>query len=92
MQKLGLALGLFLEGAALNAAGFIRVLPEEPLPVQPDSALQAIRLFMGPVPLLFVICAAVLVFFYPLTREAHTEVMLKLAERKRLESLEETLE
>ncbi|MGD1865927.1 MAG: MFS transporter [Phormidesmis sp.] len=92
MQKLGLALGLFLVGAALKAAGFIRVLPEEPLPVQPDSALQAIRLFMGPVPLLFVICAAVLVFFYPLTREAHTEVMLKLAERKRLESLEETLE
>ena len=38
---------------------------------------------MGPVPLLFVLCALVLVYFYPLTREAHTEIMLKLAERKR---------
>ena len=88
LQKLGLALGLFLVGAALKAAGFIRVLPEQPLPEQPESALRAIRLFMGPVPLVFVICAAVLVFFYPLTREAHTEIMLKLAERKRLETLE----
>ncbi|MEO1620774.1 MAG: MFS transporter [Cyanobacteria bacterium J06632_3] len=88
LQKLGLALGLFLVGAALKAAGFIRVLPGEALPAQPESAQNAIRLFMGPVPLLFVICAAVLVFFYPLTREAHAEVMLKLAERKQLETLE----
>ena len=87
LQKLGLALGLFLVGAALKASGFIRVLPEQALPEQPESALHAIRLFMGPVPLVFVICAAVLVYFYPLTREAHAEIMLKLAERKRLEAL-----
>ncbi|MEL6814284.1 MAG: MFS transporter, partial [Cyanobacteria bacterium J06598_3] len=67
LQKLGLAGGLFLVGAALKASGFVNVLPGEPLPPQPDSAIQAIRLFMGPVPLLFVICAAILVFFYPLT-------------------------
>ncbi len=84
LQKLGLAVGLFLVGAALKASGFIRVLPGEPLPPQPDSALRAIRLFMGPVPLVLVICALVLVYFYPLTREAHAEIMLKLAERKRL--------
>ncbi|MEM6450235.1 MAG: MFS transporter [Cyanobacteria bacterium P01_D01_bin.105] len=84
LQKLGLALGLFLVGAALKASGFIRVLPEQPLPEQPASALHTIRLFMGPVPLLFVLCALVLVYFYPLTREAHAEIMLKLAERKRM--------
>lgn len=82
LQKLGLALGLFLVGAALKASGFIRVLPGEPLPPQPESALHAIRLFMGPVPLLLVICAAILVYFYPLTREVHTEIMLRLSERK----------
>jgi len=85
LQKFGLALGLFLVGAALKASGFVEVLPGEPLPAQPESALQAIRLFMGPVPLVLVICAAVLVYFYPLTREVHTEIMLKLAERKRLD-------
>ena len=85
LQKLGLAAGLYLVGAALDGAGFIEpLLPEDPLPVQPESALQAIRFFMGPVPLLFVVLAAVLVYFYPLTREAHAEIMLKLAERKRL--------
>ena len=69
----------------MDGAGFIEpLLPEDPLPVQPESALQAIRFFMGPVPLLFVVLAAVLVYFYPLTREAHAEIMLKLAERKRL--------
>ncbi|MEL7358742.1 MAG: MFS transporter [Cyanobacteria bacterium J06560_6] len=90
LQKLGLAAGLYLVGAALDSAGFLEpLLPEDPLPVQPESALQAIRFFMGPVPLLFVVCAAVLVYFYPLTREAHSEIMLKLAERKRLKVLEE---
>ncbi len=88
LQKFGLALGLFLVGAALKASGFVSVLPGQPLPPQPDSALNAIRLFMGPVPLLLVICAVVLIYFYPLTREAHTEIMLKLAERKQLKPLD----
>lgn len=83
LQKLGLALGLFLVGAALKASGFIRVLPEQPMPEQPESALHTIRLFMGPIPLLFVLCALVLVYFYPLTREVHAEIMLKLSERKK---------
>ncbi|MFK8184708.1 MAG: MFS transporter [Phormidesmis sp.] len=86
LQKLGLALGLFLVGAALKASGFIKVLPEQPLPQQPESALHTIRLFMGPVPLLFVVCGLVLVYFYPLTREVHSDIMLKLAERKKLNS------
>jgi len=78
LQKVGLAVGLFAVGAALKASGFI-----EGAVTQSDSAKQAIRFFMGPVPLLFVICGVVLIYFYPLTREAHTEIMLKLAERKR---------
>jgi glycoside/pentoside/hexuronide:cation symporter, GPH family len=79
LQKFGLAIGLFLVGAALEASGFAK-----DSATQPDSALDAIRFFIGPVPLLFVICGAILVYFYPITREAHTEIMLKLAERKRL--------
>ncbi len=81
LQKVGLAVGLFVVGAALEASGFV-----EGTVTQPESALQAIRFFMGPVPLVFVICGVVLIYFYPITREAHTEIMLKLAERKRTSS------
>ena len=79
LQKFGLALGLFLVGLALESSGF-----DQDLPVQTDSALTAIRFFMGPVPLVLLLCGVVLVYFYPITREMHAEVMLKLAERKRL--------
>ncbi|MGB3766980.1 MAG: MFS transporter [Phormidesmis sp.] len=79
LQKFGLALGLFLVGLALESSGF-----DKNLPVQTDSALTAIRFFMGPVPLVLLLCGVVLVYFYPITREMHAEVMLKLAERKRL--------
>ncbi|WP_121969397.1 MFS transporter [Leptolyngbya sp. BC1307] len=87
LQKIGLAVGIFLVGAALEASGFVKEAAQ-----QPESALNAIRFFMGPVPLVLVICGVVLIYFYPITREAHAEIMLKLAERKRLEAkpLEET--
>ena len=79
LQKIGLALGLFLVGLALESSGF-----DNTLPVQTESALTAIRFFMGPVPLVLLVCGVVLTYFYPITREMHAEVMLKLAERKRL--------
>ena len=84
LQKIGLALGIFLVGLALEGAGF-----DSKLPAQSDSALTAIRFFMGPVPLVLVVCGVVLVYFYPITREMHAEVMLKLAERKRLAESQE---
>lgn len=79
LQKIGLALGLFLVGLALESSGF-----DNTLPVQTESALTAIRFFMGPVPLVLLLCGVVLTYFYPITREMHAEVMLKLAERKRM--------
>ena len=79
LQKIGLALGLFIVGLALESSGF-----DNQLPVQTESALSAIRFFMGPVPLVLVVCGVILTYFYPVTREMHAEVMLKLAERKRL--------
>ena len=82
LQKIGLALGLWLVGEALNQAGFITAQPGQPLPTQPDSALLAIRLVVGPLPTIFLICGLVLAYFYPLTRQVHAEILLKLHERK----------
>jgi glycoside/pentoside/hexuronide:cation symporter, GPH family len=82
LQKIGLAIGLFLVGQALNAAGFIESAAGEAAPVQPDSALLAIRLAIGPIPTVALILGLVLAYFYPITREVHAEILLKLQERK----------
>ena len=83
LQKMGLAVGLFLVGAALEGSGFIA---EQA--TQPQSALVAIRLFMGPVPLVLLICALVLCYFYPITRAVHAETLLKLSEQRRSKTQE----
>jgi GPH family glycoside/pentoside/hexuronide:cation symporter len=83
LQKFGLALGLFLVGVALEAAGFIQREAGQPIPTQPESALWAIRLAIGPLPALFLIAGLILAYFYPITREVHAEIRLKLQERYR---------
>jgi GPH family glycoside/pentoside/hexuronide:cation symporter len=50
--------------------------------VQPDSALFAIRVAIAPLPTLALIIGLVLAYFYPITKEYHEEIRLKLAERK----------
>jgi GPH family glycoside/pentoside/hexuronide:cation symporter len=77
LQKGGLAVGIFLVSLALEASGFAKDAAQ-----QPESALWAIRFFMGPVPLTLLICGMVLTFFYPITKEKHAEILLKLAEQR----------
>ncbi|MBD0334383.1 MAG: MFS transporter [Cyanobacteria bacterium Co-bin13] len=78
LQKFGLALGLFLVGAALETSGFVSEAAQ-----QPESALTAIRLFMGPMPMLMLIASMIIIRFYPITRHVHEEMLLKLAERRK---------
>lgn len=82
LQKIGLAVGLFLVGLALEAAGYIETAAGQPAPVQPPSALLAIRLSIGPLPMVCLIAGMVLAYFYPITREKHAEIVLKLNERR----------
>jgi GPH family glycoside/pentoside/hexuronide:cation symporter len=82
LQKIGLALGLFLVGQILDAAGFIETVSGQPDPIQPESALNAIRVLIGPLPAIVLICGLVLAYFYPITREVHAQIVLKLRERK----------
>lgn len=81
LQKFGLALGLFLVGVVLEAAGFIARVPNEPIPTQPESALLAIRIAVAPLPAVILLIGLVLAYFYPITREVHAEIRLKLQER-----------
>ncbi|MEL6909603.1 MAG: MFS transporter [Cyanobacteria bacterium J06598_4] len=84
-QKLGLALALFLIGVALEWFGFIERLPGEAIPVQPESALLAIRIAIAPLPTVFLIIGLVLTYLYPITKEVHADIRRQLKERKERE-------
>ncbi len=82
LQKFGLALGLFLVGLALEASGFREAIQgQATLPVQPESAILAIRLAIAPLPTICLITGLFLTYFYPITREMHAEILLKLKQR-----------
>ncbi|CDN16531.1 melibiose carrier protein [Richelia intracellularis] len=83
LQKFGLALGLFLVGIALETSGFQEAVQgQAALPVQPESAIFAIRMAIAPLPTICLILALFLTYFYPITREMHAEILLKLKQRK----------
>ena len=81
LQKIGLAVALFLVLKALGWAGYISS-SGNTIPAQPPSALLAIRLAIGPLPTVCLIIGLVLAYFYPITREVHAEILLKLKERR----------
>ncbi|WP_107667504.1 MFS transporter [Cyanothece sp. BG0011] len=81
LQKFGLALGLFLVGVVLEAAGFVEQIPGEPIPTQPETALFAIRIAVAPLPAIILMVGLILAYFYPITREVHSEIRLKLKEK-----------
>jgi len=82
LQKFGLAIALWLVGEALARSGFIETVAGQPAPIQPDSALLAIRIVIGPLPIIFLVCGLILAYFYPITREVHAEIRLKLRQRQ----------
>jgi glycoside/pentoside/hexuronide:cation symporter, GPH family len=82
LQKVALAIGLFVVGWVLQQAGFQESVAGQAPVVQPPAALYAIRLMVGPVPLVVLLVGLVLAYFYPITREVHAEILLKLHERK----------
>jgi GPH family glycoside/pentoside/hexuronide:cation symporter len=88
LQKAGIAFGIFAVGQALGAAGYVVPSDAMPVPVQPDSALQTIRLFMGPVPAAILFGSLFLAYFYPITRERHAKMLRELEERKHTEQAE----
>ncbi len=82
LQKIGLALGLFLVGQLLQWSGFISTVPCQTPPTQPDSALLMVRLLIGPVPTVILVGGLILNYFYPITRNSHAQVLQQLAERR----------
>ncbi|MGB3692321.1 MAG: MFS transporter [Spirulinaceae cyanobacterium] len=82
LQKIGLALGIWLVGQGLSFAGYIEPQGGKQVLEQPESALLVIRLFVGPLPTIFLIGGLILAYFYPLSKEVHADIMLQLQERR----------
>ncbi|MCL1469446.1 MFS transporter [Argonema antarcticum] len=82
LQKVCLAIAVFLVLKSLDWAGYMKPLANVPTPIQPDSVLFAIRIAIGPLPTIALICGLVLTYFYPITREVHAEILLKLKEKQ----------
>ncbi|MBW4567899.1 MAG: MFS transporter [Tolypothrix carrinoi HA7290-LM1] len=77
---LGIAVNIVLQ--QLGTAGYIKPTTQIAIPIQPNSVLDVIRFSIGPIPAIALICGLVLAYFYPLTREVHAEILLKLKQRK----------
>ena len=68
-------------GRGLSLAGYITPTDAVQTPVQPESALETIRFFIGPVPAVILAISLVIVYFYPISRKRHLEAREELALR-----------
>lgn len=84
LQKLGLGIGVALVSFALEAAGY-----EAGATSQPDTALLAVRLAIGPLPTVLLIIGLGLAYFYPITREIHAAIVLRLTEQRQAPDLDD---
>jgi GPH family glycoside/pentoside/hexuronide:cation symporter len=81
VQKLGLALGLGVSGLVLQVTGYQNATSAIPNPVQPASALLALRVLIGPGSAACLLLSFVAVYLYPITREKHAQMRAELDKR-----------
>ena len=77
-QKMATGIAIWSMGQALAATGYITPVQGEALPIQPVAAVNAIRIFMGPIPAVLLILAIVFALRYNITRQSHHELVEKL--------------
>ncbi len=82
LLKIGIAIALFLVGKTLDWSNFIPTVAAQPIPIQPDSALWAIRLIISLVPILALVGGMIFAYIYPISQQKHEEILLKLSEKR----------
>jgi GPH family glycoside/pentoside/hexuronide:cation symporter len=83
LQKVGLAIAVFMVGQSLSWAGYIESSSANGAEiVQPESALFVIRLAIGPIAALLLVVGLGIAYFYPITREVHAEILMALRKRR----------
>ena len=81
MTKIGRSIALGISGLILSRFGFIETTGGA-IVAQPDTALFAIRLLTGPIPVVFFVLGIVVLHFYPLTREAYRKIQQRIQARQ----------
>ncbi|HSJ57411.1 MAG TPA: glycoside-pentoside-hexuronide (GPH):cation symporter [Anaerolineae bacterium] len=81
-QKLATGGALWAMGLALAATGYVTPTAAGDVPVQPPAAVDAIRFFMAPVPLVLLLLAMAFAWRYPISRERHRALLDELAGRE----------
>jgi len=81
-QKLATGIALWGMGQALALTGYVTPLLSAPLPAQPQAAVDAIRIFTGPIPAVLLFWAVLFAWKYPITRESHQATLQELADRE----------
>ncbi len=81
-QKLATGVAFWGMAQALALTGYITPDLAAPLPVQPEAAVNAIRIFIGLIPAVLLILAVLFAWRYPITRESHQSTLRELAERE----------
>lgn len=82
LQKLGLSLGLAISNFALEAAGYITPTLGTAQPIQPDSVLFALRLFVSILPAIVLMASFPVVRAYPINRARHADLRKELERRR----------
>jgi len=72
ISKFGTALALFVSGHILELGGYISQAGEKTA-IQPESVTSAIRTIIGPIPIVILVAAIVVIQFYPLDRKEYRE-------------------
>ena len=80
-QKLATGLAVWGMGQALAVTGYINPTSIQPLPVQPEAAVIAIRVFMGPIPAVLLFLSILFAWRYNVTRESHQALVEQLQDR-----------
>lgn len=83
-RKLAAGLATFVVGQVLDAAGFISTQTGSAFVQQPESALLAMRFFVGVFPAVTLLLAILAAWRYPLDRETFNEIRRQLEARRRV--------
>jgi GPH family glycoside/pentoside/hexuronide:cation symporter len=77
-QKMATGVAVWAMGQTLAASGYLNPQQGQPLPVQPDAAVNAIRIFMGPIPAVLLIMSIIFAWRVNITRQSHHDMVEQL--------------
>ncbi len=89
-RKLASAFAVFIVGQVLSATGYVTSTSGSFFIEHPESALNAMRFFVGVFPGIMLVLSIIVAWRYPLTKEKHYEIRRQLAIRRAAEERQGT--